>query len=130
MVDASEESQQLDEQMEMLYGALLRLDERHAPLDAPRATALSSASMLLEWSAPAATAACKLDLKWRVEMRRGQSSGKAGGWEQVATVAAPRAIVREGLRCGLGCSFRVTVLGIDGWNAPSEASPALTGDVV
>ena len=98
-----------------------------APLDAPRATALSSASMLLEWSAPAATAACKLDLKWRVEMRRGQSSGKAGGWEQVATVAAPRAIVREGVRCGLGCSFRVTVLGIDGWNAPSEASPALTG---
>ena len=98
-----------------------------APLDAPRATALSSASMLLEWSAPSATAACKLDLKWRVEMRRGQSSGKAGGWEQVATVAAPRAIVREGVRCGLGCSFRVTVLGIDGWNAPSEASPALTG---
>ena len=75
-----------------------------APLDAPRATALSSASMLLVWNAPSATAACKLDLKWRVEMRRGQSSGKAGGWEQVATVAAPRAI----MRCarGFGCSER------------------------
>ena len=39
-------------------------------LEPPRARALSSSSIALEWSVPAGASACQQRLSWRVEMRR------------------------------------------------------------
>ena len=103
-------------------------------LEPPRARALSSSSLALEWSVPAGVSACQLRLTWRVEMRRrhGASAdadadadggeGDADGWQPVASgLLEPRLEVQQ-LLCPEGCSFRTRTSGLRGWSRPSRAS--------
>ena len=118
-------------------------------LEPPRARALSSSSLALEWSVPAGASACQLRLTWRVEMRRRHSArasagagadagasadtdadadggeGDADGWQPVASgLLEPRLEVQQ-LLCPEGCSFRTRTSGLRGWSRPSRASAPL-----
>ena len=86
----------------------------------PPLRANSSASVALEWDAIAS--ACRPQLRWRLEVRRGGAS-----WVPLATSLRLPHYHASTLRCPEGCSFRVAPANLAGW-ALAEMAAAAAAD--